>query len=96
MKQLLVLNVPPELEDQLIDYLLSVPGLEGFTSYAARGHGEHRHMSIAEQVTGRRKRVQFELILSAELVDSLLVGLRDQVGTDIFYWQQPISASGHL
>lgn len=96
MEQLLVLNIAPELEDQLVDYLLSIAGLGGFTSYPARGHGEHRQMSIAEQVTGRRKRVQFELILSPQQSEAVLSGLRSQVGTDIYYWSHPISASGHI
>lgn len=96
MEQLLVLNIPPELEDQLVDYLLTIPGLSGFTSYPCRGHGENRCMSVAEQVTGRRKRIQFEMILSVELIASVLKNLRHQVGTDIYFWQQPISASGHI
>lgn len=96
MEQLLVLNIPPELEDQLVDYLLSIPGLGGFTSYPARGHGEHRQMSIAEQVTGRRKRVQFELILSSDQREVVLDGLRQQVGSDIYFWSHAIDASGHI
>ncbi len=96
MEQLLILNTPPELEDQLVDYLLTVSGLGGFTSYPARGHGENRQMSIAEQVTGRRKRVQFELILSAELANTVLEGLRENVGTDLYFWIQPITKSGHI
>lgn len=96
MQQLLVLNIAPELEDQLVDYLLSIPNLDGFTSYPARGHGEHRQMSVAEQVTGRRKRVQFELILAPAQSDAVLGGLREQVGTDIYFWSHPISTSGHI
>ncbi len=96
MDQLLILNIPPELEDQLVDYLLSLDDLNGFTSYPARGHGEHRQMSVAEKVTGRRRRIQFELILDHALADRLLAGLRDNVGTDIYYWLQPVAASGHI
>lgn len=96
MEQLLVLNIAPELEDQLVDYLLSIPDLGGFTSYPARGHGERRQMNIAEQVTGRRKRIQFELILSPHQSETVLSGLRQQVGTDIYFWSHPIAASGHI
>ncbi len=96
MEQLLVLNIPPELEDQLVDYLLTISTLKGFTSYPVRGHGEHQQMSIAEQVSGRRKRIQFELIASETLATEVLQGLRQGVGTDIYFWQQPIAANGHI
>ena len=96
MQQLLVLNLPPELEDDLVDYLISLPQVGGFTSYPARGHGEQKQLSIAEQVTGRRKRIQFELILPQENVAEVLAGIKHQVGGDIFYWQQTVVASGTL
>jgi hypothetical protein len=95
MQQLLVLNIPPEIEDDLVDYLLTIEQTKGFTSYPVRGHGEHRRMSIAEQVTGRRNRIQFELILPPDAVASLIAGLNSKVGTDIFYWYQEVLGSGH-
>ena len=58
---MLVLNTAPELEENLIDYLLSFEQVEGFTSYQVHGHGEHRNLSVTEQVTGRRKRSQYEI-----------------------------------
>ncbi len=96
MQHLLVLNAPPELEDDLVDYLMTHEQVGGFTSYPARGHGEQKQLSIAEQVTGRRKRIQFELILPEEFVPTILAGLKEQVGSDIFYWQQPVVASGTI
>lgn len=96
MRHLLILNIPPELEDEMVDYLLSLKDAGGFTSYPVRGHGEHQYLSIAEQVSGRRKRVQFELILPEAATSTVLGGLKEQVGTDIFYWQQPVAASGRL
>ena len=95
MKQVLVLNVPPELEEGMVDYLLNHEQ-KGFTSYPVRGHGEHKNLSIAEQVTGRRKRVQFELIVEENLVQVLLGGLGNEVGRDVFWWLQPVLASGHV
>lgn len=96
MRHLLVLNAPPELEDGMVDYLLSQQQVGGFTSYPVRGHGEQKQLSIAEQVTGRRKRVQFELILPEGRVADVLAGLKEQVGSDIFYWQQPVTGSGYI
>ena len=95
MKQILVLNITPELEESLVDYLLE-HGEEGFTSYPVRGHGEHTHLSIAEQVSGRRKRVQFELILDESRIDPILAGLRTAVGAGIVWWLQAVLRSGRI
>jgi len=95
MKSLLLLNIAPELEDDMVDYLLSVENLSGFTSYPVRGHGEHIHLSVAEQVSGRRKRIQFEVMLSSTEVEALLSGLK-QVGNGINYWEVPVARSGRI
>ena len=96
MKILLVLNTKPELEEDLVDYLMSLPCVHGFTSYPVRGHGHHDNLSIAEQVSGRRKRLQVELMLDDAEADTVLAGLTDRVGRDITWWQQTIIASGSL
>ena len=96
IQQRLILTIAPSLEDELSDYLLSLVEVGGFTSYPVRGHGENRQLSIAEQVTGRQKRVQFELILAAEHVATVLHGLKENVGSDIFYWYQDVNGSGRL
>jgi len=94
MKTLLVMNLPPALEEDLIDYLLSLECVGGFTSYAAQGHGEHENLSIAEQVSGRRKRIQFEVLIEEESVETVTSGLAGEVGADITYWQQPMNNLG--
>lgn len=94
MKTLLVLNLSPELEEDMVDYLLAQEDVGGFTSYHARGHGHHTDMSLAEQVSGRRKRLQFEIFTEENRIAELLAGLADNVGKDILYWQQPISNIG--
>lgn len=96
MQTLLVLNTKPELEEDLVDFLLSQPSVHGFTSYPVRGHGHHTNLSVAEQVSGRRKRLQVELILEADDIQAVLGGLADNVGRDITWWQQTITASGAL
>ena len=95
-QQRLTLTITPNLEDALSDYLLSLEEVGGFTSYPVRGHGENRQLSIAEQVTGRQKRIQFELILATEDVPRVLGGLKQHVGGDIFFWYQDINGSGRL
>src|SRR5690554_446716 len=95
MKTMLVLNVPPVLEEDLVDYLLGHPDIDGFTSFAAAGHGAAGSaLSIAEQVTGRRKRVQFEIIMASDRVDQVTDNLAVEVGPDIVYWHVPITGLG--
>ena len=96
MQTLLVLNTNPDLEEDLVDYLLSLESIGGFTSYSVRGHGDHDNLSVAEQVSGRRKRLQVEIIIEESQMQSLLVGLTGNVGRDFNWWQQPIIASGSL
>ncbi len=94
MNTLLVINLKPELEEDMVDYLLSKETVEGFTSYHVRGHGRNAEMSLAEQVTGRRKRLQFEIILDDAAVVDVIAGLADNVGKGIHYWQLAISNVG--
>lgn len=96
MKTMLVLNSPPELEEEMVDYLLSRSRVSGFTSYLVRGHGEHGYLSIAEQVSGRRKRVQFEVIMAESDVAGILSGMELAVGKGIGYWQLPVMNVGRV
>lgn len=96
MQNLLILNTRPELEEDLVDYLLSLSCVSGFTSYPVRGHGHHQNLSVAEQVSGRRKRLQVEIMLEEDAVPTVLSGLVDNVGRDINWWRMPVMDSGML
>lgn len=96
MLTMLVLNINPELEEDLVDYLLEQSYLNGFTSYAVHGHGAFPNMSLAEQVSGRRKRIQIEVLMDKEQLGELLAGLKSHVGSDIVYWEQVIANSGRI
>jgi len=97
MKTMLVLNIRPELEEDLVDYLLAYDGVAGFTSYHARGHGQvNEEMSLAEQVSGRRQRLQFEILMEDADIKTLIDGLAVEVGRDIVYWQQMVSNAGRV
>jgi len=96
MQNLLILNTLPELEEDLVDYLLSLSCVSGFTSYPVRGHGHHQNLSVAEQVSGRRKRLQVEIMLEEDAVPTLLSGLVENVGRDINWWRMPVMDSGML
>ena len=54
-------------------------------------------MTIAEQVEGRRDRIQFEIVLEEAFLKDLLNKLKASLPvTDIIYWVMPVSASGRL
>ena len=93
---MLVLNTAPELEENLIDYLLSFEQVEGFTSFQVHGHGEHKNLSVAEQVTGRRKRSQYEIFIASSAIAKVLEGLAAAVGRDIVYWEQTARNFGRI
>jgi len=99
MKQqcLLRLNIPPDLEEDVVDLLLTMDDIPGFQSYPIRGHGRVGAMTIAEQVEGRRNRVQFEVVLENERLEAVLQKLKAALPVpDIIYWVLPISTSGRL
>lgn len=92
---LLILIVPPSLEESLVDVLLQQAEISGFTSSKVNGHGTVRGdaatLSIVEQVTGRQQRVQF--MMHANIVDlkNLVSSLKSTFrSTDIHYILMPI------
>jgi len=94
---LLRLNVPPSLEEDVVDLLLTTENIPGFQSFPIRGHGRVGAMTIAEQVEGRRNRIQFEIALDSEFLEEVLAKLRETFPVpDIIYWVLPISESGRL
>lgn len=94
MDTLLVLNADPELEEDLIDYLLQAEGVGGFTAQFVLGHGTEGRMTLAEQVAGRRRRIQVQVALEAAAVPAVLAGLAAQVGPGIVWWQHALAGFG--
>ena len=95
---LAVITSPPSLEIQLVDWLLSQNSGAGFSSMKINGHStRHDHLSIAEQVSGRQRRVQFQVQLGSGALDQFLESLkREFAGADLHYWVVPLLAGGHL
>lgn len=95
---LLSLVVSPLVEDTLVDWLLAHDDVPGFTSAAVNGHGSSAHaMSLAEQVSGRRRQVLFRLHLPAPQAQMLVEELKRDFGdSGIHYWLVPVLACGHL
>ena len=95
---LVTLTSPPSLESQIVDWLLSQNGGTGFSSATIHGHStRHDHLSIAEQVSGRQKRMQFQIQMSGRRLDGFIEMLTaDFGGADLHYWVLPVLAGGHL
>jgi hypothetical protein len=95
---MVTVNVPPAIEERVIDWLLSSDAVARFTSYEAYGHGaSHEHLSGAEQVAGRQRRVELRIQLAAEaldgVIDALTAGFR---GVDLYFFVTPVLRSAHL
>ena len=95
---LVVITSPPSLESQLVDWLLSQDGGTGFSSATVHGHSTHHdHLSVAEQVSGRQRRVQFQVQLDDGRLTGFLSNLKAEFdGADLHYWVLPVLAGGHL
>lgn len=94
----ITLNVAPAFEERVVDWLLARDGTPGFTSYAAHGHGaRHDELSVAEQVSGRQRRVEFRVELPRRELDAFVAALvEDFAGIDLYYFVTPVEQSGHL
>jgi hypothetical protein len=96
-KFLLRMNIPPSLEEEFMDALLSNQEVKGYQSWHTSGHGQVGAMSITEQVAGRRNRVLFEVVLDESSLESVLRTLKAKLPiSDIIYWVSPVTSSGRF
>jgi hypothetical protein len=95
---LITLNVPPSLEDMIVDNLLTLEFERGFSGFPVFvHHHENKGLSIAEQVTGRQKRIRFQMYVNQLDLEKLLTILRDEFsGSGIQYWVMPVLEHGVL
>ena len=95
---LVTLTVAPAIEEALIDWLLSRAEGAGFTSMPVSGHSaRHRGLSPAELVTGRQRRIQFQVHMPVEALEDFLTAARAAFGgTDVHYWVTPIFGGARL
>ena len=95
---LLTLNVPPSLEEPIVDCLLTFEAEHGFSSLPVNAH-DHKNegMSLAEQVTGRQRKIRFQMYVDADDMNDLIDRLRkDFSGAGIQYWVIPVIDKGVL
>ena len=95
---LMTISTRPTLEEPIIDWLLERESGPGFSSWDTRGHSsQHGHLSVAEQVSGRQRRLRFEVLLRAGELTAFVEGLEQAfAGADLHYWASPVLASGSL
>jgi hypothetical protein len=95
---LVTLNIPPSLEEMIVDSLLLLEAEHGFSSFEVNAHHhENKGLSLAEQVTGRQKRMRFQMYVEVTKLPTLLAQLREEFsGSGIQYWVLPVIESGVL
>ena len=94
----LVMVAPPEVEEKLLDVLLSAVGNGVFTSTPSFSHGAaHGRLSSVEQVMGRSRSVQVQIIVTEAEMAALLQTLRTSfAGTGLRYWAMPLAVLGEI
>jgi len=95
---LITLNVPISLEEAVVDSLLMLESEHGFSSFPVSSH-DHRNegLSLAEQVTGRQKKVRFQMYVPEQGLAQLLDQLRAEFsGSGIRYWVLPVVENGFI
>lgn len=76
---LFILDVPPELEESVVDFLLEYDSEIEFTTFPISSHRRsHTGYSLSEQVTGRKKRQSFHLPLPKDRLLDFITALKNE------------------
>ena len=96
-QQLLVLVVPGEVRDDVVEALAGVEHISGFSLAKTAGYSrDHSAYSLREQVVGYRDFYRFEVIHAAADLESLFRILKSPCGSaNIRYWVTPLLAEGN-
>lgn len=96
--QLLVLMVPAEIRDDVVDALMACEVISGFNMATTAGYSkEHSQYNLREQVEGYRTVYEFEVLHEAARQAFLLDTLRPLCRTaGVRYWITPLREQGHL
>lgn len=95
---LVTVNVPPSLEEAMVDCLLTIESSQGFSSFPVNAH-DHRNkgLSLAEQVSGRQRKIRFQMYVDKKNIAELLSRLNAEfAGSGIHYWVIPILEHGEI
>ncbi|MDD4913728.1 MAG: DUF3240 family protein [Methylococcales bacterium] len=94
----LSINVPPSLEEAVVDCLLTIENARGFISFPVNGHHHSgQGLSLAEQVSGRQRRIRFQMNVDKQNIAELLNRLKtDFDGSGLHYWIMPVIEQGEI
>jgi hypothetical protein len=94
----LTLLCPPAVEEKLLDLLLLSPNATVFTSTAKAAHGlAHENLDQTEQVLGRARATEVQVIFAAADKAALLEALRQQfAGAGLRYWMTTVVEAGEI
>lgn len=97
-KVLFILDIPPELEEALVDFLLEFDSEIEFTMTPIFGHRRsHSGYSLSEQVTGRKKQQSFRFPLPKDRTVDLIGALKKEFkGTGMEFRTVPILNWGEI
>lgn len=88
-----------ELEEMVIDILLEHEDIvRRFGSYPIDAHGARiGYANVAEQVRGRSKRVEFQLLMAHDDIERVLTAVRERLPrAEISYWALPLLTYGRI
>jgi nitrogen regulatory protein PII len=95
----LTIVLPRALEEHMVDHLLEESLLVGgFTTTQVEGHGQSiAYHGASEEVRGRARRVQIQIVMNGEdayvLLDKLKTALPNR---EIAYWITPVLEFGRF
>ena len=94
----LTLVCPPNVEEKLLDALLTNAGSEVFTSTPTYSHGSGlERLSATEQVMGRSRAIQVSVLLTtAELGELRQLLTQEFAGTGLRWWASPLAFDGEF
>lgn len=94
----LTLICPPAVEEKLLDLLLLSPNATVFTSTATAAHGlAHEYLDQTEQVLGRARATEIQVIFAAADKSALLEAIRQQfAGAGLRYWVTTVVEAGEI
>ncbi len=94
----LTLICPPAVEEKLLDLLLLSPNATVFTSTATAAHGlAHEYLDQTEQVLGRARATEIQVIFAAADKAALLEAIRQQfAGAGLRYWVTTVVEAGEI
>lgn len=97
-QQLLVLMVPAEIRDDMVDTLMGLQAVSGFNMTNIAGYSkEHSHYDLREQVQGYRQFFKFEVMHPRPQQAELLAAMRPVCASaKVRYWIVSLLGQGHI